>query len=341
MARILRQVTVARDGWHNAFTDLQYWRGLYWVSYRRGAAHVSMDGEGVVSVSADGHRFRVASTVKVADDCRDPKILPMGEDRMAAYFPTWVGGSKRRRLQQYVAFTADGFSWSTPQPILDVNHWLWRVVPFGGKYYGACYRFWPERTDPRAYVTELMVSDDMIHWEKISRVGDDSMSLGESGMHFFPDGELWMVTRRNREPHTAVFSVAKPPYTSWENVDLGVLIHSPVILEHEGVLYVAGRRDAKMEGDSTHGLRSSWGVGVWRLDRGKVTPVLRIPATGDCAYPGLIKDPDGRICMSYYSQHAYDLGVLNRPCREGAKEQHAVGDLLGVADVYFAELELP
>ena len=45
MARVLRQVTVVRDGWHNGFTDLQYWQGCYWVSYRKGTAHASADGE--------------------------------------------------------------------------------------------------------------------------------------------------------------------------------------------------------------------------------------------------------------------------------------------------------
>ncbi|MHB0934782.1 MAG: hypothetical protein ACYDCO_06420 [Armatimonadota bacterium] len=43
MPKVLRQATVIRDGWHNAFTDLQFWQGCYWVSYRKGAAHTSMD----------------------------------------------------------------------------------------------------------------------------------------------------------------------------------------------------------------------------------------------------------------------------------------------------------
>jgi len=54
MARILRQVTVVRDGNHNAFTDLQFWQSCYWVTYRKGSGHVSMDGAVALSVSADG-----------------------------------------------------------------------------------------------------------------------------------------------------------------------------------------------------------------------------------------------------------------------------------------------
>jgi len=41
MARIMRQVTVVRDGMHNAFTDLKYWQESYWVSYRKADTHAS------------------------------------------------------------------------------------------------------------------------------------------------------------------------------------------------------------------------------------------------------------------------------------------------------------
>ncbi len=77
------------------------------------------------------------------------------------------------------------------------------------------------------------------------------------------------------------------------------------------------------------------------MTRGAVEPVLRIPATGDCAYPGFIKDPDGRICLTYYSQHAYHSGVIAPPFRLEPDEPWDKGQLLTPDDVYFAELELP
>jgi hypothetical protein len=83
-------------------------------------------------------------------------------------------------------------------------------------------------------------------------------------------------------------------------------------------------------------------LGLWRLERKGVTPALLIPATGDCAYPGLIKDPAGRICLSYYSQHAYHMGVIPYLLRyEPLPPTHDKGQLLSPDDVYFAELELP
>lgn len=38
MAHINHLTTVVRDGHHNAFTDLQYWQGNYWIGI-----HEAMD----------------------------------------------------------------------------------------------------------------------------------------------------------------------------------------------------------------------------------------------------------------------------------------------------------
>jgi len=347
MARILRQVTVVRDGQHNAFTDLQFWQDCYWVSYRKGAAHVSLDGEAVISVSVDRTRFREVAHLKVPGDNRDPKLVPMSDERMATIFPSWVGGHTRRHLQQYVSFTNDGFNWETPVPILEPHWWLWRVVKHEGRYYGTAYTYRHRTTgEERCNSTDFVVSDDMLHWERISQIGSDDLKLGEAGIHFQPDGEAWVVSRSGSAGQSSYFCTAKPPYTEWHINSLNTLIHAPVILEHEGSLYVSGRRNAEMEGDTSFPFLDRYSLGVWRLQRddsgqGSVEPVLRIPAAGDCSYPGLIKDPQGRICLSYYSQHAYHMGVEPYPFRREAEAPYNTGGLLTPDDVYFAELELP
>jgi len=69
---------------------------------------------------------------------------------------------------------------------------------------------------------------------------------------------------------------------------------------------------------------------------------MLIPATGDCSYAGLIKDPAGRICMSYYSQQAYHMGVVPMMFRyKPEPPRHRGAQMLDPNDVYFAELELP
>lgn len=342
MAFIKRHVTVARDGYHNAFTDLAYWQDCYWVSYRKGAAHVSLDSEACLSVSEDRTRFREAARLKVPGDTRDPKLVVMTDDRLAMIFPSWLGGHEKRHLQQYVSFSSDGFNWDDPIAIMEPHWWLWRVVPHGGKYYGAAYTYRHDgEENPRQ---QFIVSDDMLHWETLGQTGD--IILGEADFRFQKDGEVWMVARCNAERAApSYFCTARPPYDKWETTSLGVMIHAPAMLEHEGVLYVAGRRNAEQEGDTTFPFEMSMSLGVWRVERGRVEPVLRIPACGDCSYPGLVKDAAGRICMSYYSQHAYRMGVLPEIHGNDMPSQivnwGGEANTLPQSDIFFAEIELP
>ena len=334
MAEILRQTTVVRDGMHNGFTDLQYWQGAYWVSYRKGAGHISMDARAVVSVSDDRCRFTEMATARVRGDVRDPKLLPLGDDRMAMYFPSWTkgagtiesDGTKRLKpVQQYLTFTADGHDWEPPQPILEPNQWLWRVRRHDDRYYGLIQNLaapWVGEGHP--HQLDLAVSDDLLTWTLLARVGD---GLCESDIHWLDSGEAWIVSRTVKGAFS-VFASAQPPYTHWETVDMAPMVHAPIMVEHDGDLYVAGRSLPASEGivDAPY---SGSSLSVWRVARGALEPVLRIPACGDCSYPGLIKDPEGRVCLSYYSQHAYHLGVCTYP------DSTRMPD-----DVYFAEIQL-
>lgn len=126
------------------------------------------------------------------------------------------------------------------------------------------------------------------------------------------------------------FAVASPPYADWQLTAMHPMVHAPVFLEQNNELYVAGRSAPIRDGDRSFAFgleREGWSMAMWKVHRGNLELVLRFPATGDCSYPGLIKDPQGRICISYYSQHAYHHGVVAPP-RGSA------------ADVYFAELDL-
>jgi hypothetical protein len=335
MARIIRLMTVVRDGMSNAFTDLQYWQGNYWVAYRKGAGHVSMDGEMVVSVSAERETFREVARLKMPGDCRDPKLLPVGEDRMALYFPSWTEGHSSRRLQQYISFSTNGYTWEHPRPVLESGLWLWRIRRHEGRYYGLVQNVrgdWSGGNVPLEL--DLIVSEDLLSWDTIARIGD-GQGLCESDIHFRPDGEAWVVARTSKQTEevASYFAYARPPYEKWETVGMPQMVHAPVFVEHEGALYVAGRSNPAREKLSTFPFPSST-MGVWRVRRGELEPVLWIPASGDCSYPGFIEDPEGRVCLSYYSQHAYHMGVVEEPTSVALNER------CRASDVYFAELEL-
>lgn len=336
MAKILRQTTVIRDGMHNAFTDLQFWQGAYWVTYRKGAGHTSMDAHAVVALTHDRHRFTEISTSRVKGDVRDPKLLPLGDDRMALYYPSWIEGAgnyevdgykRLKPIQQYITFSSDGQSWEPVRPILERNMWLWRIRPHGGRFYGLIQNLTaPYGGDgpQRPHQLDLAVSDNLIEWQTIARVGT---GLNESDIYWHADGEAWIISRTIKATNSC-FATAKPPYTDWSSVELEPMVHAPNMLEHEGALYVAGRSNPLTEGEPVAPCGDN-SLSIWRLERNRLVPILRIPAYGDCSYPGFIKDPAGRICLSYYSQHAYYLGVVTPPLAHYMP-----------SDVYFAELEL-
>lgn len=341
MAAILHQTTVIRDGMHNGFTDLQCWQGAYWISYRKGAGHVSMDARAVVAVSHDRSRFTEMATARVKGDVRDPKLLPIDDHGMAMYFPSWIDGSGRverdgktylKTVQQFISFSDNGHDWQAPRPILEPGMWLWRIREHAGRYYGLIQNLsGPYIGDTAPHQLDLAISDDLLCWETVARVGD---GLNESDIVWRPDGEAWIVSRTVKRNGSA-FAAAKPPYTRWEVTDMAPMVHAPVMLEHDGALYVAGRSHPATEG-MTDAPFPGASLSVWRVGRGALEPVLRVPASGDCSYPGLIKDPEGRVCMSYYSQHAYMLGVI--PRREPTPNAEKPGS---ADDVYFAEIELP
>lgn len=339
MARIMRQVTVVRDGMHNAFTDLAYWQGSYWVSYRKADTHVSPEGEACVSVSVDRTRFREAARVKVPGDCRDPHLVVVSDERLALYFPSSTypreGEQRTARRGQYVAFSDDGFGWETPRRTsLEDGKWLWRIQRHEDEFYGVCY-YRTEGPDSRI---DFLKSDDLVNWELITQIGTDDQRMNETDFIFRSDDEIWLVARTALEGTPSMLCTARPPYTGWAVTNLNTMIHAPALLEHEGVLYAAGRCSVP----DTFPFLSRSSLGLFQIERDKAEPVMYVPATGDCSYPGLIKDPEGRICMSYYSQHAYHSGVLPMVFRyEPEPPRHDRAQMLQPDDVYFAELELP
>jgi len=69
-----------------------------------------------------------------------------------------------------------------------------------------------------------------------------------------------------------------------------------------------------------------WHVALWRLVRDRLEPILVLPSRGDNAYPGMVVE-EGRVLMSYYSQHDVDNGPKPKP-----------GECS--SEIYLAEIEL-
>jgi hypothetical protein len=176
-----------------------------------------------------------------------------------------------------------------------------------------------------------MTSDDLVSWKKVSDLGAGDFVPIETDMVFRENGELWLVSRNDIKTSPVAdshFSSARPPYTDWKTVNLRTIIHSPELVTVGGDVYVAGRCNMKKNTGVPWPYRREWSMALWKLRRGTVEPILFFPACGDCSYPGMLVDPNGELCISYYSQHAYGMGVL--PLTTGGEP----------ADIFFAKIDL-
>jgi hypothetical protein len=327
MPKILWHRTVVRDGWHNASTDLCFWKNSYWLAFRKGSAHVSPDGGIVILRSVDLERWHEAAFIKTVGDDRDPKLCPT-EEGLHVYFGTWLPKPKEwpdeefGPLFSHVCVTRDGVHWSDPIPIYRQNMWLWRVRFHRGYFYSAAYG-WEDPKEKHRSFLDLLMSQDGFNWRRISRIADIEDQPNEADIFFHSNEELWCIARSSRNPDHSLLYVSQPPCEKWSRMDLKTTIHCPVFCETGGRLYVAGRRRTNTIWRIQ--LTPPGNTGIFLVERKEITPFFALPSDGDAAYPGLISREPGKLLISYYSQHAYLSGVL-----QGASPHSS--------DIYIAEI---
>ncbi|MFO7975235.1 MAG: hypothetical protein R6V12_11435 [Candidatus Hydrogenedentota bacterium] len=304
-ARLDWMVKAYGDGRHNAFTDLIRWKDMYYLCFRHGEHHSSMDGEIRVMRSADLKVWEPCGTLKTYGDDRDPHFAAT-EDRLYVYFGVWDlehaedhGTPSRQDVRSHFALSEDGETWSKVQGVYDQKWWLWRVQHHADAFYSIAYSAFRPRPSMRE--SRLLRSENGLDWEYVSTVTKERMS-GEADMWFDDDGSMWLVTRTGERPGHAWLHRAGPDKQTWTAHDLGDLIHSPAIVNWKDRFFVAGR------GRKTGG---GFVTRLWELypSEHRVRELLTLPSGGDTSYPGLLVDPASRdaenpaLFISWYSQH--------------------------------------
>ena len=290
------------DGKHNAFTDLVRWHDAYYLCFRHGASHLSMDGEIRVMRSADLNTWEPCATLDTLGDDRDPHFAAT-DTRLYVYFGVWDlahaadnGVPGRGRLRSHFAVTEDGNTWSKVQGIYTPDWWLWRVRAHEGALYSAGYFLkWPAVSTGEA---RLLRSEDGLNWAEVSVITRDRIP-DEADIRFHPDHSLELIVRTCDKAGDSMWFKSDPARTEWQKKDLGVLIHCPVMCEWKDRCFVAGRgRDDK-----------GYNTSLWEMKGDTVEHLITLPSGGDTAYPGLIipedaKDSDYPVfAISWYSQH--------------------------------------
>ena len=358
MAEIKSIKKVYSDGRHNAFTDMEYWKGYYYVAFRNGGGHGNPgDGRIIVIRSHDLKSWDVCAQLSTGDnhDDRDPALLNLG-DELGVYFfsaspkqlgrPLYETDANARYTnihhQSSASFTSDGTSWSSPQTIYEDQWTMWQVERFGDTSYGtAC------ATPGEEGRLKLARSTDGRTWETVSAIPRHKFKNTEAGLWMTKDERMRIVIRVWDDSQMAVFpepscmnllADSNPPYNKWKLTELNYTVHCPVIRPVGDELWVAGRAiteqfpssvklppelsqekiKALARLDDRLTKSPEWHTAIWRLVGDRLEPILVFPSRGDCAYPGLVVEDD-RVLMSYYSQHDIDQGPEPNPGEQSSE----------------------
>jgi hypothetical protein len=293
---------VVADGQHNAFTDLAFWRGAYYLCFRSGASHGSMDGQIRILRSADARTWEPSGALDTLGDDRDPHFAVAG-DTLHVFFGVWdlkhgAGPAlpDRGAIRSHVASTSDGKTWSGIKGVYEPGWWLWRVIRHGGTFYAGAYTAY--RPKPAARELCLLTSPDGLDWSLTAAIAKDRLPT-ESDLWFGEDGTLNVVTRMADTVNEAFWFRSSAGLEQWTGDTVGAIIHSPAVARWGVRVFVAGR------GKSAEG----WVTRLWELRDGKALELLTLPSGGDTAYPGLMADPAAdpagppALLISWYSQH--------------------------------------
>ena len=288
-SRVDWMAAVAEDGQHNAFTDLVRWKDQYYLCYRAGTAHNSMDGEIRVMRSPDMRNWTPAGRIDTLGDDRDPHFATT-DDTLYVYFGTWslvfgdgVNPPQRGAVRSHVATSQDGETWSDVRAIYDGGWWVWRIRYIDGAFLGAAYT--AVRPAPETRELRLLRSTDGLKWDHAATI-DAELSASETDFWFENDGTFRIIARSD---DNAVLFESDGDFANWRAQPLNEIAHAPVVLRVGGQTYVTGRARTDA-GTRTKIWSLQFGEGGG-IEGARLNELLTLPSAGDTSYAGMIADP--------------------------------------------------
>lgn len=288
------------EGDHNAFTDLIFFKGKYYCSFREGSGHVpgeeDVDGKVRIIMSDDGKDWSSVALMELPGyDLRDPKLSIMPDGRLMVI----MGGSDYTKnhlngRMPHVSYSDDGLNFSKPLPVKveesarSAVDWLWRITWHKGVGYTVNYQY---DEGQRAYVLK---TTDGLHYELVSELFVSGRP-NEATIRFGTEDEMLIYLRREEQGKEGLLLESKPPYQKYTWVNLKHRLGGPnfILLPNTDKL-ILGTRLYSDQGAKT---------GLWLSDRtGKTKLLTTFPSGGDTSYPGFVWRA-GYLWVSYYASH--------------------------------------
>ena len=319
------------DVMHHAFTDMTYFRGEFFVAFRKGHSHATptlshpKSDAIIVLRSQDGITWSEDAVLKVPGmDNRDPKFLYHSDDRLIL-FDVCVRVPQQPDHPGVMTYGFERLGpgrWSDPfecGPCV-----FWRPRKWRDQYVVAVYR-WP---DEDVSVTFLS-SRDARNWKAISTVLPREAEGDETDL-FVDNEKLTAFSRAEKGSRfKMLISTFIPSENRWETVSSGRIIQAPCVfkvgertmvsgrycaqsderfseLEKDWKKFTQGTTEEAFEVDPArveayhHGLRT----GIFVMDGTRPRLVMELLSAGDSSYTGVVQYGDEYV-ISDYSMHEY------------------------------------
>lgn len=321
---------------YNAFTDLTYWNGYYWLVFRTGEGHVSPNGKIVVYRSTDAENWdEIQKISQNGLDLRDPRVVIMDNCVFILCFSLRYGvPGKSTRFVPHDSFL---FKWNgeefTEHHVFDYDRFsmiLWDMAKIRDKYYIGGYGF---ELGHREF--SLMRSDSIKgRYRRVTSLASVPLppNLGINEVDFVREnGDLLYllcridrdsknrVDRKNRKAARRAYrrrkkankikpakrrhnyfgiAKAKHPFEQWNTDLIRKYVKGPRGILYNGKLLVCARYKEKRQTR-----RSVMLFEYWKND---LKPLLTLGTGNDGSYAGLTLNPSNHdeLIISFYSDHA-------------------------------------
>ena len=279
---------VFSDGRWNGCTNIDFWKGKYYLVFRSAMGHdKSLPGQITLLESADTKSWSSSVVIDTDKDDRDPKFLAT-DQRLYIYY------TNEPHERTLVSFTADGEKWSEPVLVYKDGYSFWKPKARAGVYYVAA--------DIKNQV-ELLRSEDGLNWQLVSIITQGNRCT-ETSLVFLKDDSLLAITRQNTSPNYPRFSFSRPPYSEWDHVEGTFFFQGPGVALVGDTIVVGGRvlaEDFESPPDEKLGDHRT-ALLTFNLEEMRLEWQANLPTQwgGDLSYPGILPLGDNRALVSFY-----------------------------------------
>ena len=284
---------------HDAFTDMVYWNGEFYLSFRSATIHSPIDDSKItVLKSPDAKNWTKSGEFSVVGtDVRDPKMAVIGTQLFIYVELRQIGtyGEGEITTTQY-SYTDDGENWAELTDILPANKRFWRP-----KTNNSIYWYCPIFEDEKI---ELYNSSDGINWIKVSTLLD-GQGANEVDIEFLPDGRIIAIIRQEFgvDITGTIIAVSNYAYTNWTyNQITYSRLDGPCLFSYNSKIYAVARWQPELDPffQVLGSVFSKKRTSLYLIDINNITYLSDLPSQGDTSYPAAVK-VGSTIYISYYT----------------------------------------